>query len=213
MTPFAEFVVSQVPPPPARVLEVGCGEEGGVTPELAAAGYDVLGIDPRAPEGPLFRPITLEQLDDPRPFAVVVASRVLHHIHPLGAALDKLAALAPLLVVDEFAPERLKGETQSWYEAQHRTLLAAGRRPDGPPGLDGWRTLHAGISRGDTVLAELRARYEELAFEWRPYLYRWLGGPATEALEETLIAAGAIEPVGLRWAGRSTMQKWPGSPG
>jgi 2-polyprenyl-3-methyl-5-hydroxy-6-metoxy-1,4-benzoquinol methylase len=46
---FLEFVLSRLPRAPARVLEVGCGIEGGVTPALAACGYDVLGIDPDAP--------------------------------------------------------------------------------------------------------------------------------------------------------------------
>jgi len=211
---FADFVLAQLPPPPARVLEVGCGGEGGVAYALDAAGYDVLAIDPQAPEGPLFRRKTLEELDDPGPFDAVVAGRVLHHVQPLGAGLDKLARLAPLLVVDEFAPERLNGATQDWYEAQHRALVASGREPEGPARLDHWRAAHSDIAPSGTVLAELRARYDELAFERRPYLYRWLGGPATEQLEETLIGVGAIDAVGLRWVGRSTIKLWPpGSPG
>ena len=56
---FAQFVLTQLPPPPARVLEVGCGDEGGVAYALDAAGYDVLGIDPHAPDGPLFRRTTI----------------------------------------------------------------------------------------------------------------------------------------------------------
>ena len=57
MSDFLEFVLSRLPRARARVLEVGCGVEGGLTPALAAAGYDVLGIDPHAPEGPLFRSV------------------------------------------------------------------------------------------------------------------------------------------------------------
>src|SRR6266566_8012069 len=108
---FTEFALSQLPEPPGRVLEVGCGHEGGVAPALAAAGYEILAIDPHAPAGPLYRRVTLEELDDPGPFDAVVAGRVLHHVHPLGAALDKLAGLAPLLVLDEFAWERLDAPT------------------------------------------------------------------------------------------------------
>src|SRR5436309_9493962 len=94
---FTAFALSQLPEPPRRVLEVGCGYDGGVAPELAAEGYDVLAIDPEAPEGPLYRQIALEDLDDPGPFDAVVGGRVLHHVDPLDSALDKLAALAPLL--------------------------------------------------------------------------------------------------------------------
>ncbi len=201
MTPFIEFVLSQLPPAPARVLEVGCGDEGGVAPELAAAGYDVLAIDPDAPEGPLFRRITLEELDDPGPFDAVVAGRVLHHIHPLGAALDKLAGLAPLLVLDEFAWERLDAPTKDWYEGQYRALAAAGREPPGPPDLDHWQEEHADIHPAKVLLDELAARYEARYFERGPYLYRWLGGVATASLEESLIGAGLIQAIGLRYAG------------
>jgi hypothetical protein len=124
---FTEFALSQLPEAPRRVLEVGCGREGGVAPALAAAGYDVLAIDPHAPEGPLYQQITLEELDDSGPFDAVVAGRVLHHVRPLGPALDKLAALAPLLILDEFAWNHMDEPTMDWYESQHKVLVAAGR--------------------------------------------------------------------------------------
>jgi len=200
---FTEFALSQLPEPPQRVLEVGCGREGGVAPALAAAGYVVLAIDPHAPEGPLYRQTTLEELDDPGPgpFAAVVAGLVLHHVDPLPAALDKLAALAPQLILDEFAWNHMDEPTIDWYESQFRVLVAAGREPKGPPDLSEWRTRHSDLHPYETLRAEIDARYEERHFEWRPYLYRWLEGPATESLEAGLIAAGAIRPIGFRYAG------------
>jgi SAM-dependent methyltransferase len=198
---FAEFALLHLPQPPARVLEVGCGREGGVAPELAAAGYDVLAIDPDAPEGPLFRRTTLEELDDPGPFDAVVAGRVLHHVQPLEPALDKLAGLAPLLVLDEFAWNHMDEPTVDWYERQYRALVAAGLEPKGPPDLKEWRARHAALHPYETLRREIAARYEERHFEWRPYLYRWLAGPATESLEEGLIAARGIRPIGFRYAG------------
>ena len=197
---LADFVLSQLPPA-VRVLEVGCGREGGVAPALAAAGHDVLAIDPEAPEGHLYRRVTLEELDDPGPFDAVVAGRVLHHVHPLGPALEKLAALAPLLVLDEFAWNHLDEPTTAWYEREHRRLVAAGREPKGPPDLAEWRARHDDLHPYETLRAELDARYDERYVEWRPYLYRWLDGPATEALEAGLIAAGAIRPLGVRYTG------------
>src|SRR5688500_2513925 len=74
-----EFVFAVLPPTPARVLEVGCGS-GDLARELSAAGYDVLAIDPEAPEGPIFRRSTIEELDERSPFDAVVASRSLHHV-------------------------------------------------------------------------------------------------------------------------------------
>jgi SAM-dependent methyltransferase len=198
---FTAFALSQLPEPPRRVLEVGCGYEGGVAPALAAAGYKVLAIDPDAPEGPLYRRTTLEELDDPGPFDAVVAGRVLHHVNPLASALDKLAALAPVLILDEFAWNHMDGPTMDWYEAQHRLLVAAGREPKGPPDLGEWRARHSDLHPYETLRAEVDARYEERFFEWRPYFYRWLEGPATERLEAALIDADAIRPIGFRYAG------------
>jgi hypothetical protein len=44
---FTEFVLHHLPQAPARVLEVGCGDRGGVVPSLVEAGYDAIGVDPR----------------------------------------------------------------------------------------------------------------------------------------------------------------------
>ena len=198
-----DFVLSQLPPPPARVLEIGCGTDGGVTPALAAAGYDVLGVDPRAPEGPLFRRVTLEELEPAR-YDAVVAACVLHHVADLDAALDKLAAAAPLLILDEFAWELMDQPTIDWFEGQHRMLSLAGAEPPGPPDLAEWRREHADLHPSGTLRRAVGVRYEERQFEWRPYLYRWLGGPATLELEQLLVDSDLIRPLGFRYAGTST---------
>jgi hypothetical protein len=200
---FADFVLDQLPSPPARVLEVGCGEEGGVARTVAEAGYDVLAIDPDAPGGPLYRRTTLEELDEPEPFDVAVAGRVLHHVHPLGPALDKLAALAPLVVIDEFAWNHMDDATVDWYEARHRELTAAGQEPKAPPVFPEWLARHPDLHPYETLRHELDSRYEPRHFERRPYLYRWLRDPATRGLEEAAIAAGTIRPIGWRYAGVS----------
>jgi hypothetical protein len=202
MTPFNEFVLNQLPPPPARVLELGCGDEGGIVEELAAAGYDALGVDPRAPVGPRYRNASLAEVDDAESFAAVVASRVLHHVRPLDEGVEKLTRLAPLVVIDDFAPEKVNGDAQAWYERQHRALRLAGREPHGPPRLDEWRTAHPDLHPSHVVLDALRARYDEAFYEERPYLYRWLDGVATESLEATLVDAGAIPAIGFRFVGR-----------
>jgi hypothetical protein len=210
---FTEFTLSQLAPEPQRVLEVGCGCEGGVAPALARAGHEVLAIDPDAPAGPLYRQVTIEELDDPGPFDAVVAGRVLHHVQPLGPALDKLAGLAPLLVVDEFAWNHMDPPTVDWYESQHRLLVAAGREPKGPPDLGKWRRRHSDLHPYETLRAELDSRYETVLFEWRPYLYLWLEGPASEALESTLIDAKAIRPIGFRYVGSTRSKRAPSASG
>jgi SAM-dependent methyltransferase len=204
---FGTFVLNQLPPAPQRVLEVGCGHDGGLVELLAGAGYHVLGVDPHAPEGERFLQSTFQEASNRlllEGFDAVVAGRVLHHVNPLDAGLDILAALAPLLIVDEFASDRIDRAAQDWYEGQHRMLRASGLEPNGPADLDDWRARHPGMHRHDVVLAGLRARYDERVLEWLPYLSRWLGGPSSESLEETLIAADLIPAIGYRWAGVST---------
>jgi len=127
---FTGFVLQHLPPPPARVLEVGCGSAGGVVPALAALGYEALGVDPDAPEGDGYVRARFEELEPGR-WDVVVAGRVLHHVWPIAEGLDRLAAFAPLLLVDEFASDRIDEAAQDWYEAQHRLWQVA--RPATPP--------------------------------------------------------------------------------
>ena len=69
-------------------------------------------------------------------------------------------------------------------------LVAAGASPPGPPDLDAWAARHPDLHSPDTLLAALRAHYDERALEWLPYLHRWLGGPSSEALESTLVGCG-----------------------
>lgn len=187
-------------PPPARLLEVGCGR-GELARALDAEGYEVLAIDPDAPEGPLFRQVALEQFEDPEPFDLAVAERVLHHIRPLEPAFAKLARLAPVLVLEEFAWDRIDEPTQDWYERQHRMLRVAGAEPKGPPDLDDWRVNHPDLNPAHAILEAAAGSFAQRQLEWRPYLYRWLGGPASEVLERTLIEAEAIQPAGFRYVG------------
>src|SRR3954464_12616594 len=98
---FATFVLEQLPPPPGRVLEIGCGRDGGLVELLAARGYDVTGVDPHAPEGDRYLQRRFQDVEGP--WDAAVAGRVLHHVNPLGEGIAHLASLAPLLVVDEFA--------------------------------------------------------------------------------------------------------------
>jgi SAM-dependent methyltransferase len=198
---FADFVLAWLPPAPALVLEVGCGREGGVVAELTGAGYEVVGVDPDAPDGDRFVRSTFQAAAPSLgSFDAVVAGRMLHHVDPLDDAVDLLASLAPRIVVDEFAWEAIDPAAQAWYERRHAELSAAGAGPGGPPTLDEWRWRHPGLHQSDTVLAALRERYDELAFEPLPYLHRWLGSSA-EAEERALVEAGTIPATGWRWAG------------
>jgi SAM-dependent methyltransferase len=140
-----EFVLSQLPRPPQRVLEVGCGD-GELAWALDVVGYDIVAVDPEAPEGRIFRRTTIEAFEDPGPFDAVVASRSLHHVADLGGALDKLMhLLRGPLILNEFAWDRREPMTPEWEEE------------------------HAGLHGYSVMRAALDARFEERFFEWRPY--------------------------------------------
>ena len=198
------FVLSQLPAQPARVLEIGCGS-GDLALALSGAGYDVLAIDPEAPVGSIFRRVTIEELEDPGPFDAVVASRSLHHVSDLRAAVEKIAALAPRVILDEFAFDRFSRPTAEWYYGQLRAQVAAGRRASAPSSAEAcwrrWYTEHEGLHGWREMSDELRRRFNEIHFEWRPYLYHYLQGFATESLEQGLIDARAIRAVGFRYVG------------
>ena len=195
MTPdVLSFVRAELPPPPARVLEVGCGD-GALARALAAAGYELLAIDPAAPAGPIFRRTTIEALRDPGPFDAVVASRALHHVDDLDVALAKIARLAPLLVLDEFAWDRLDEPTGRWYDEQRA------RADDPPPPASEWRRKHRGLHGFDALTEALARHFVERSFARVPYLYRYLHLPELEPREAELIAAGEIEALAFRYVG------------
>ena len=218
-----EFVLGQIGDPPARVLEVGCGK-GELAQALARADYSMTAIDPRAPEGPIFRRVGIEDFSDPEPFDHVVASLSLHHVEDLGRALDKVVdSLRPggTLVVVEFAWERIDEATAEW---------ALGRLPATPPsGKPSWlerccRGRACGGEGGDhdhedhtgahsagwaeqgfhdsgRIRAELESRFVGRLFARVPYLYPDLDEATSEADERAAIEAGAINATGFRYVG------------
>jgi 2-polyprenyl-3-methyl-5-hydroxy-6-metoxy-1,4-benzoquinol methylase len=181
------FVLASLPAPPVHVLEVGCGD-GEMALRLAAAGHDVLGIDPDAPDGPLFLRTTIEELDGSGAFDAVVASRSLHHVHDLPAALDKIEALLTTggsVIIDEFAWERLDA----------RSAAAVGLD------LAEWREEHADLHTSTAMIRELDERLIRRELTWEPYLHREAHMVVSEELERRLIAGGTVLPIGFRYVG------------
>jgi SAM-dependent methyltransferase len=184
---------SKLPAPPARVLEVGCGD-GRLARALASDGYEVVAVDPNAPEGQIFRRTRLEDLDEPGMFDAAFASLSLHHLDDLDVALDKLRSLlrpGAAVVVREFAWELVDEATARWdYERRgHRGGLAE------------WRAEHDHLHTSDAMRAALDARFHELSFEWTPYLYGYEEDEGDEAEERRLIEAGEIREVGFVYVG------------
>src|SRR5215210_3840050 len=125
-----EFVLDQVGFPATQVLEVGCGK-GDLALALDRAGHSVTAIDPRAPEGPIFRRVGIEEFSEPGPFDHVVAILSLHHVEDIGGALDKIVSLlraGGTLVVVEFAWDLIDGATAEWALARLPYASASGKR-------------------------------------------------------------------------------------
>jgi SAM-dependent methyltransferase len=209
------FVRSQLPPAPARVLEVGCGTVGGFVPALLDGGYQALGVDPEAPEGPDYRRIEFEQYEPPHPMECVVASLSLHHVADLDEVLDRLAALlAPggVLVVVEWAWERFDEATARWCLAR----LA----PPAPGEESGWLHKHQerwaasgqpwddycltwasqeGLHPGEEIMRGLDARFNRQVYTEGPYFFPDLAD-TSQAEEQAAIDAGLIQAGGIRYA-------------
>ncbi len=185
------------------MLEVGCGE-GELALALDAAGYDVTAIDPAAPDGPIFRRIKLEELEDDARFDAVVAARVLHHMgENLEPNLDRVARAlggGGPFVLDEFGPDRLDEVTAAWYEGQRLILEAAGRLSN-RPSAEEWAQHHVSVTSSDVLLSAVRSRFEEQVYVDVPYLWRYLDGVASAELEESLVSMGAITALGFRFVG------------
>jgi SAM-dependent methyltransferase len=204
---FESFVLEWIPSS-ARILEVGCGS-GDLARALAAGGHSVTAIDPDAPEGPLFRQVTLEEFDESGPFAAVVAGRSLHPVPDLAVAVEKIDSLLTrrgLIVLDDYAKERFDLRTAAWYYEHRKTIAAAGG-PDAPDSLDEclreWEADDAHIHGYGAMRRELDERFDERACAWVPYLYRDLEGAASMADEQAAIDAGTIAATGFRYVGES----------
>lgn len=205
---FCEFLSSHVPPPPARVLEIGCGD-GELARALAERGFEVTAIDPHAPDGAIFQRVTFESFQAAQEFDAVVASVSLHHIEDIAGALDKIVSLLSptgVLVLEEFAKEHFVGATARWYFDRRRSLAGVGHA-DGaaPEDFEAWeresKARHADIHPASVIRAGLGSRFEERFFEWTPYLYSWRLDDSVEPIERRLIEEGTINATGLWYVG------------
>ncbi|HEX2094774.1 MAG TPA: class I SAM-dependent methyltransferase [Longimicrobiaceae bacterium] len=224
-----------LPPPPARVLEIGCGR-GELAEVLQGVGYRVVAVDadPVSVEVARERGVDARRAHWPdftdEPFAAVLFTRSLHHLHPLGAALEQARALirpGGRVLVEDFAFQDASPATVLWLQGVLRLLRAAdallapeeddlaGRLLRGGDPYAAWEHDHLHeihpVAAMESALAGLFAI--EVA-ETAPYLYRYLvpllPGDARGAAilrcvldtERALSACGAIVPIGRRFVAR-----------
>lgn len=208
------FVREHLAPPPARVLELGCGPLGGFVPRMRALGYDAIGVDPDAPDGPEYDQTEFERRDVTEPLDALVASTSLHHVADLDVVLDRINSVVDLggtVVVVEWAHERFDeatahwcfdrlapGDEEGWLHHHRDRWRESGRDWDGY--FQAWvsdERLHA----GHDIMRGLQARFDTRAVDTGPYFFTDLDG-ITSADEQAAIDAGLIQATGLRYVGQ-----------
>jgi SAM-dependent methyltransferase len=191
-----KFVRASLPPPPARVLEVGAGS-GDLATLLADTGYDVVAIDPEG-EGDVV-PVALADLEEPDDsFDGAVAVVSLHHVEPFEPSCRRLAEVVRpggKLVVDEFDVARFDERAAGWLIDRWDET-----------GREHQRTPAELVTFLREELHSLEAIRRTLGhwFELNPatpasYLSRWYLGEEFREAEEAAIAAGSLPQVGARF--------------
>lgn len=209
------FVRGQLPAPPARVIELGCGPVGGHVPALVRAGYDATGVDPEAPEGAPYRRVAFEEYRPDDAGHAVVASVSLHHVASPGAVLDHVAeVLRPegVLIVVEWISEDFDEATARWCfrhrlrdESEPGAWLSRQRAEWDASGLS-WdayfraRLDEHGLHPASAIRRELEARFTASHLSTGPYYFAELLD-ADAAAEQAAIDAGQIRAGCLRYAG------------
>jgi SAM-dependent methyltransferase len=219
------FVLGRIGGPPTRVLEVGCGK-GDLAHVLDRARHSVTAIDPRAPEGEIFRRVGIEEFSEPGPFDHVVAILSLHHVEDIGGALDKISVLlraGGTLIVVEFAWDRMDEKTvewtlarlpsapalgkHSWLERSCRGTAHGGGDEAGHSHAEAHAARWAGEDRlhsSGRIREEIGRRFAQRFFSWGPYLYPDLDNDTSEADELAAIEAGEINATSFRYVGTVT---------
>jgi SAM-dependent methyltransferase len=224
----AGWVAAALPPPPARVLDAGCGD-GALSAWLAALGYRVTAIDvdpaavaaARAAGVPAVRADLASYEDEP--FDVVVMLLSLHHMHPLAAVLDRVAHLVRpggRLILGEFAWDWADPATIRWFYDIAAILAAAGVTEPLAGGDDPairWRAQHVRdgtlCNGGDAMIGAVCARFSDVSVHPVPYLARHLlAGRDTPRVFAELariecehLADGTVSATGFRLTARKDL--------
>jgi len=199
-TELLAFVRANLPPPPARVLEVGAGA-GRLAQALRAAGYDVMAIDPRSDSDDV-RAVALADLDEPAgSFAAAVAVVSLHHVDPLEESCRRLGEVVEpggTLIVDEFDVGAFDRGAAAWWLEQRHAL--GEEQPQTADELVADHRDH--LHPLERILAALDP-YFELGPPLRgAWLHRWNLGDSLRPVEDEAIARGRLRAVGARLVGR-----------
>jgi SAM-dependent methyltransferase len=198
------FVLESLPPPPARVLEVGAGD-GALADALISEGYDVVAIDP-ASEAPAVRPIPLHRLSEPPgSFDAAVAVLSMHHVEPLDESCRRLGQIVRgggVLVLDEIDFARFDERAAGWWLEHHDSHDSHGSHGEharSPAETVAHLRDHCHLL--SSIETALKPWFELTPPAQGPYLYRWELGESLRDTEVELIARGALPATGARLVG------------
>jgi SAM-dependent methyltransferase len=210
------FLRDQLPAESGRVVEIGCGSEGGFVPKLRRSGHEAVGVDPEAPQAPGYFRTEFEKFDVRQPVDVIVACVSLHHVADLDHVLCRAGSALGregVLVVVEWAWERFDDSTARWCfdrlppstEADHNWLretrdrwIASGQGWD--TYLRDWATRE-GLHPGAELLRRLDTRFDRRSLTRGPYFFPDLQD-TSEADECAAIDSGAVQASALRYVGQ-----------
>jgi SAM-dependent methyltransferase len=207
------MVRGRLPAPPVRVIEIGCGPHGGFVPMLRSSGYEVTGIDPKAPAGEDYRRVAFEEVELVQEVDAVVASTSLHHVIDPAEVIERVAnALVPggMLVMVEWAWEEFDEATADWCFQRLGPEEDAGwlhRRRDewvvsGQPWsvyLRDW-TQKEQLQAADRLLRLLDLRFDREHVEHGAYFFPDLA-QTSEQDERAAIEAGQIRATRVDYVG------------
>jgi SAM-dependent methyltransferase len=208
------FVRGNAPPPPARLLEIGCGD-GRLAARAQDLGYEVVAVDASEESVEAARRLGVDarlaswpEFDD-TPFDLLLFARSLHHLSPLDAAVARARDLlrpGGLVLVEDFAWTEIDAPSAEWLHQVLGILEAANLlAPEhdrlarsflgGPDALQSWREHHEHeppLHPAGAMLACLERHFGSVRAEPVPYLYRYPAealpeGPAGDRLARRLL--------------------------
>jgi SAM-dependent methyltransferase len=207
------FVRAHLPPPPARILEVGCGD-GALAVRLQTLGYRLVAIDAsakaiaRATERGLDARVVQWPDFEEAPFDVVMFTRSLHHIRSLDQAVARAKHLLKeqgRVVVEDFAFSEIAPLAAEWLY-QILAILSEARvlraetdgfaahilREGGGPAA--WQAAHdPHLHTADAMLACLRNYFPAVEATAAPYLYRYVCAVLEEHEANSALALRVLE--------------------
>ena len=217
-----------------KVLEVG-GGTGALAKALGGLGFDVVMLDSseQAVQTAKASGVRAVHADWPDyrggPFDAILFTRSLHHISPLGKALDQSKNLLKpkgLLIVEDFAFDEVDAATQTWFYLQLQLMTASGVRflekesfghrvlaQKGAPEV--WHQDHDhDLHSAEIMASAIKERFSLEHHERAPYLYRYLCDMLPDHTESQTVLQAFLESekalallypqglIGRRWVAR-----------